>query len=509
MHPLKDMLRRFAASALISLAMPSFVSDANAKGTAKLFERADCGALNFAESDLGKGVECGWLTVPESRADQGRDIRLAVVIARATSPQLPEEPVLYLHGGPGIATLDVVPRALRGKSWPLLRERHDLVFFDQRGTGRSAPAICPDFNRALAALAAQGLSGGAKSAAQLFAARKCRSELRALNINPASYSSSEIAADVEALRNALGIKRWNIFATSFGSLPAAVVMRRWPATIRALILDSAFPPNSSNRAELITATAASFAAFQRRCDSVTACREQSPNLRKSAATISRRLDRSPIPTKTGRIDGETFRAALWTLMVNGSNAAYLPELLRRAEGGDTVLIRRFVGVFGDSGYFGGYAHAQAWLVNCHDIFPRPSRQMLARVVARDPDLASGVEPRAQDAMCDMLQPSHAEDGFYRAFDNEIPTLILFGEFDPATPRADALSARDFFGKATLVEIDGASHAPFYTDTCTKGIAIAFIQMPNAPVDRSCLAARTRFAFASKLAFDAFESSLAE
>lgn len=509
MHPLKNVLWCVAATALVALVMPGSADPAKAIGSAKAFERADCAALNFSEADLGEGVECGWLTVPESRAARGRNLRLAVVIARATSGDRAKEPVLYVHGGPGIATLDVVPRALRGESWPLLRERHDLVFFDQRGTGRSVPAICPDFNRTLAELAAKGIRGSARSAAQLVAARKCRSELRALNVNPASYSSSEIAADVEALRDALGIERWNIFATSFGSLPAAEVMRRWPATVRALILDSAFPPNSSNRTGLIDATADSFAAFQRRCDSAPACRRQFPNLRKSAATISRRLDRSPIPTKTGRITGEAFREALWTLMVDGSTVAYLPELLRRAEDGEDDLLRRFVGVFGDSGYFGGYAHAQAWLVNCHDIFPRPSRKLVARVVAENPDLASGIEPRELDRMCDTLQPSHAHDGFYRSLGNKVPTLILFGEFDPATPRADAVGARDFFGNATLIEIDGASHAPFYTDACTRGIAVAFISTPDIPIDRSCLAARTPFAFAGKVAFDEFASSLGE
>jgi pimeloyl-ACP methyl ester carboxylesterase len=506
MPVLKDVSKCFAAVALV---MASRESHAEANGNAKAFERADCEALNFSDSDLGEGVECGWLTVPEFQEAPGRNIRLAVVIARATSKVHAKEPVLYLHGGPGIATLDVVPRALRGEAWPLLRDRHDLVFFDQRGTGRSGPAICSGFDRTLAELAAKGISGGAKAATQLAAARKCRTELHALQIDPASYSSSEIAADVEALRDALGIDRWNIFATSFGSLPAADVMRRWPETVRAVLLDSAFPPNSTNRAELMSATAASFAAFQRRCDTSTVCREQFPNLRRSAAAIGSRLDRSPIPTKGGRITGEAFRDALWTLMVDGSTAAYLPELLRNAGNGDDDLVRRFVSVFGNSGYFGDYAHAQSWLVNCHDVFPRPSRDLLVRAIGENPDLAADVKPGAQDAMCDTLQPLHADESFYRAFGNQIPTLILFGEFDPATPRTDAVSAREFFGNATLIEIDGASHAPFYTDACTKQIAVAFFSAPSAPVDQSCLASRTPFAFATELEFDEFASSLAE
>jgi hypothetical protein len=106
-------------------------------------------------------------------------------------------------------------------------------------------------------------------------------------------------------------------------------------------------------------------------------------------------------------------------MVDGTTAPYVPELLRRAEHGDSDLIRRFVAAFGNTDYFGGYAHAQAWLVNCHDIFPRPSRPLLSVAMSKNPDLASGTELRTQDALCDALQPSHANAHFYR------PSAIRF------------------------------------------------------------------------------------
>jgi pimeloyl-ACP methyl ester carboxylesterase len=302
---LEQLWRCFVALTLFAVSQPSISASLNTDAVTPRLERIECTALKFSETELGKGVECGWLTVPKSRIFPSRDIRLAVVIARASSKNTEQQPMLYLHGGPGIATLDAVPTALGGKSWPLFRVRHDLVFFDQRGTGRSVPSLCPGFNRAMGEVAATGLSGSAKTRAQVIAAKKCRSELRALNVNPASYSSSEIAADVEALRNVLGVGQWNIFATSFGSLPAAEVMRRWPTTVRALILDSAFPQNSSNRVGLIDATAASFAAFQRRCDSIPSCREQT-NLRKSAGIIIRRLVALPLLAKPARLPGKHF-----------------------------------------------------------------------------------------------------------------------------------------------------------------------------------------------------------
>ena len=481
-----------------------FAPAAAATGNAQEFRRVNCSELGFKKADLDAAVECGWLTVPEGKSL--RKVRIAVVIARATEPNHAAEPMLYLHGGPGIATLDVVPRALKGKSWPLFRRQHDLIFFDQRGTGRSTPAICAKFNKAVGSLAESGVAGRTKSRLQLAAASECPGELQAFGVDPASYSATAIAADAEMLREALGVDRWNLFATSFGSLPAAELVRRWPTTVRSLILDSAYPPNSANNAEQISASAASFRAFQRRCDAIPECRSEFPNLRGLAARIIARLDQSPIAATKGRITGETFRDALWTLMVDGSTAPYLPALLKHADN-DDGLIRRFTEVFGDPGYFGGYAFAQAWLVNCHDIFPRPSRRLIDRAKAQHPDLASGVTSQDQDAMCDTLQPSHVGAGFFQPLRTDVPVLVMFGEFDPATPRDDALTAREFFGAATLVEVDGASHAPFYTDDCTKSIATSFVAAPTAPVDRSCLASRRPFAFADAAAFEKFAADL--
>lgn len=103
----------------------------------------DPGPCPFAGgADLSKfGVSCGYLVVPESRSrPDGPIVRLAVLKYRskATSPQ--PDPVLFLAGGPGVASL------AGGRAWenhPLLGER-DLILLDQRGTGYSEPAFCRD-----------------------------------------------------------------------------------------------------------------------------------------------------------------------------------------------------------------------------------------------------------------------------------------------------------------------------------------------------------------------------
>ena len=97
-------------------------------------------------------VACYTLVVPENRANPAsRTLRLAVAVAAATGGE-PAGPLLYLHGGPGLATLDGLGRRLASPPWQRLRERHALVFMDFRGTGLSEPAWCPDLEDAVRAI---------------------------------------------------------------------------------------------------------------------------------------------------------------------------------------------------------------------------------------------------------------------------------------------------------------------------------------------------------------------
>ena len=68
------------------------------------------------------------------------DVHYLVVPALARNKQ--RDPVLMLAGGPGQSAIGVAPAVLPRLT--RLNYRRDLVFIDQRGTGRSAPLKCAD-----------------------------------------------------------------------------------------------------------------------------------------------------------------------------------------------------------------------------------------------------------------------------------------------------------------------------------------------------------------------------
>ena len=81
---------------------------------------------------------CGSVTVLENRAaPKGRTIDLRVVVLPSRQRGA-SEPVYFLQGGPGAASIELAPSLSRSP----LRDQHALVLVDQRGTGGSNPLRC-------------------------------------------------------------------------------------------------------------------------------------------------------------------------------------------------------------------------------------------------------------------------------------------------------------------------------------------------------------------------------
>ena len=101
-------------------------------------------------------------------------------------------PLVFLHGGPGAGTRPYHRRYFDPRLWR-------AVLFDQRGCGRSTPF----------------------------------SELR-------ENTTWDLVADIERLREHLGIERWVVFGGSWGSTLALAYAQTHPERCRALVLRGIF-----------------------------------------------------------------------------------------------------------------------------------------------------------------------------------------------------------------------------------------------------------------------------
>lgn len=478
-------MRSILCLILLAWAMPAAAHPAR-----PAFEPAPCAFHDVPDDWATRNrIDCGWLRVPESRGrPDSRMLRLWVAIARADAAER-ADPILYIHGGPGYATVDYVfPYFPKSQTWPAFRRTRDIVFFDQRGTGRTQPGFCPELSKAL-----QEIQQAAPPAREALDRSKaayatCRPKMLAQGFDFAAYNSTATVEDAEDLRRALGVAQWNIYGISYGTLVGLEYLRRHPESVRAAILDSLFPPNSPHGAEQITSTALGYQALQRACSLDPACRDRFPDILGSLQRAVAALDAKPLPRPAGgRITGDSLRDIAWSMLVRSKTAPWVPLALQRAAAGDEAVIRKLDALYGGTGGFGDYSFGQAMAANCHEVFGGSTMESTRVAMRRYPYLAArdGIAGE-YDELCAAWQAQRAPLDFHAPVHSDVPVLLYGGEFDPATPYDDAVLAGKNLPNATLVFVPGASHAAFTLDDCTRGIGHAFLASPTNAPDLACL-----------------------
>lgn len=203
----------------------------------KPVEWSGCSPDDPAVSD--PGLECATLKVPVDYSDpDGDTTEIALSKLAATGETEKPETVLLNPGGPGAG----------GRSLPYLGTAnlselatgHDLVGFDPRGTGASAPLDCLD--------QATTLTGFEPTEEAMTAAIEAQTKDRAACIAAneeyiASMNAETTAHDMDAIRVALGLKKVDYLGYSWGTYLGAVFRSLFPDSIDEVVLDSIAPPD--------------------------------------------------------------------------------------------------------------------------------------------------------------------------------------------------------------------------------------------------------------------------
>lgn len=466
-----------------------------AAAAAAALQPAPCALSDLpATFERDQKVECGWISVPRMPGD-ARTIKLWVARIKSTSAQPKPDALLYINGGPGVATVDsVLPGLPNGKTMPVLRQDRDIWLFDQRGSGRSEEVLCPGLAKTLNDIASQGLSPAAEEERSRAAFSECRSSAGKSGFALDSYSTATTVEDIEHMRKALGIPQWNLLSISYGSLVALHAMRTHPQTIRSAILNSPYPPNSVTWAEQVSSAAAAYQAIDRACAANPKCKARFGALIPKLEATIERLEREPVRDGKALITGRQFAKALWPIAVTSSTLRFVPLAIDRAHAGDESLLKRMVATYAGGDSFGGFSPAQAYAIGCYE--SGRTREWYARSRTLYPGLADPAPDDSWDRRCATYRPGFAPASFFAPVASNIPALIYAGALDPATPVVDALQATRFLTRATLVEVAGAAHGPMSLDECTRGIGFGFIRDPLAVLDTSCVAKRKPLEFAT-------------
>ncbi len=277
--------------------------------------------------------------MPEVRGGGAtRVLRLRVVVVPALHPSPANAPWVELVGGPGSAATDFARQFVEELTY--IRETHDVLLVDQRGTGGSNPLYCAE-------LALHQVS----SLPPRFppsAVDVCRARLAA-HATLDHYTTADAAEDLEAVRQALGYETLNLFGSSYGTRVALEYLRRHSAHARSAMLWGVVPPDFQRPLGYPRDGQAAFDSVVADCAREATCRRAFPTIVDDLRRLLASLDTQHVPISL--MDPGTKREvatsvtsagvaqAIWSALTEPDRARQLPWVIHAAVRGNYAPLR--------------------------------------------------------------------------------------------------------------------------------------------------------------------------
>ena len=431
---------------------------------------------DFALEESGAPLddfECAMVEAPMDWNNPGNHetIELAVSRIAATGSGEPRGVLFTNPGGPGASGLDLNYGLASSPALGQVREEYDLIGMDPRGIGRSTPVECEDVSEI--------------ATIQLAA---CIEEFPIAH----SMGTSQVARDMDLLRELLGDERMNYLGYSYGTLLGGTYSTLFPERVGRMILDSAIDPRSAN----LVGKFDQFVAIDSALDTLLAdcgagyAAESCP-IGDTAALGERigELTEQPLVASDGGAVGGNKILGYLISSLYGQKEARTDALttVARALGGDAAAIDKI-----QTAMAGGGANVNegGQIVSCHS-FPR------------EPDIAGFVEyvleigmpkivggPEVTDAnlaqfvdlSCFAL-PEAGDDLIADVSGSPAATMLVIGiTGDHATPFAGSEAVARELGNARLVTLEGRGHGASFSNrsSCVDAIATDYLLRGDVP-----------------------------
>lgn len=448
-------------------------------------------------SECEAAFECASLTVPIDYQDPG-GATIELALLRADAKGEARGSLLVNPGGPGGSGVDYAMMAGAVVS-PAVRESYDIVGFDPRGVGRSAPVSC------LSDAELDELLGSDPTPDD--AAEEAEGEQRLRDFAQACeeaapdlighVSTVEAARDMDVLRAALGDEELTYLGASYGTFLGATYATLFPEKVGRLVLDGAIDPTMSGL-EMGLGQAEGFEratrAYVEDCVAGGDC-PLGADVESAMQRIPEflaELDQDPLPVSGDTVTELTEGWGMYGIVVAMYAETFWPILTQafeRAEQGDGTMLMFLANTYAtrsSKGEYSGNGMQAIYAVNCLD---RPagadgedldSEQVLAQFLEVSPTWGPYL---AGDGVCEYW-PAEAQETIedYSAA-GAAPIVVVGTTRDPATPYEWAVSLADTLDSGVLVTYDGDGHTAYGRSNDCVGDAIdAYLLDGTVPED---------------------------
>ncbi len=422
------------------------------------------------------GGECANLRVPVDYAKPAGDsIELALLRVKASDSRRRMGSLVVNPGGPGGSGVDYA-RAASQIVGSEVRKRFDIVGFDPRGVGRSAPIECLSDTDLDAFLGTDPTPDTpAEEQDWISEAKKLANGCAAKNpALIAHVSTVDAAKDMDVLRAALGEPKLNYLGKSYGTFLGATYADLFPTLVGRFVLDGVVAPDlTSEEINLGQAEGFELATRSYVADCIT-----SPDCPVGQSVdegmtwirnFLKDLDANPLPVtddqRVTRLTEAWGSMGIAEAMYEQSLWKQLNDALRDAKGGDGNALMRLADDYArrtPGGQYQSNIMQVIYAVNCSD---KADTADIAQVEA-NAAAAVKVAPTwgrflAWESVACGVWPVKPVTPIHKVTAPGSGPIVVVGTTrDPATPYEWSVRLRNQLSNATLITFDGDGHTAY-------------------------------------------------
>jgi pimeloyl-ACP methyl ester carboxylesterase len=442
---------------------------------------------------------CGKLTVPLDYAKpKGATIQLFVVKIHY-QPQSADERIgslLVNPGGPGGSGVDLAASLVNELSLDVF-SHFDVIGFDPRGVGLSAPVQCIS-NSQKDSYAAQDpnvATAAGRVAAKAASAALVKGCVAKYGSTLGHFNTEETARDMDLIRQAVGDRQLNYLGYSYGTRLGAAYAHLFPKTIRAAVLDGAVDPTAS----VVTDDEQQAAAFEKAFDQFAAdCRSRPAcavlgDPRAFVEHLIPSADAQPLsssaPGETRKATGGIVVTAVASALYDQSQWDALGAALVAAKAGDAAKLFALSDAYnGRDATTGNYTNLQDanLAINCNDSTFQVTDAVVAAEAARwrSEYPIFGLNAAASLYSCVGWPPSGHPLPPASA-PGAPPILVVGTVHDPATPFASTAVLAKALGSGVVLSWDGEGHTAYPKTPCVTTKVNDYLISDQVPTGDSC------------------------
>ena len=483
-------------TALLMAALAPTVARASTTSTLEALGGTAC----TADSEF----TCVKLSVPLNHFDPTDTRKIKVAFAVRPANKTSHGLFVVATGGPGTSGILSADSYLSSYSQKML-DRYDIVFFDQRGIGRSGGLECPR------ATAAARMDTQELQPVTIAFVNACTAELTSTRLLP-YVGTTQAIEDLADFRTALGDPDIRIFGESYGTQYAQTYAAAHPVGLKGVIIDGVvdltltgpqFWASASRQFESVLNTTLAT------CDNRPQCKQDADgNLGVVYDKLEARLEQAPIPVRFPLADGtrvtreltlSLFRGLVSSELYSTNGRMMLTRALTAVAHNDLVPLLRLA--------------YQAALLNPQTLKPMVdsswSDAMYFGVDCRDYHYYDGTQQQRSDAY--LAQAEQVGASLPRiggtTFTSDytciwwpgppppstrpaplhnpgIPTFVVVSTADPITPATQGRAVYSRLDDGYLITTQGGPHVTFGRGiACPDNLILNFLETGRRPTKR--------------------------